>query len=173
MTNAWRLLLSLILALCISCFPLLHAYAQTAAMKEPTTGKSLDVLLRIGSFSVQPNEETKFSITFLQHGTNNVQPFVDYYFKILKDGKQVFRVPSEQPVLHTPDGNVSVFYRFDSGGNYTVQVTVAGIAFQPIRPETASFPVQVAPEFPSAVVALAAAAVLAMIVGVKKPSKCL
>jgi hypothetical protein len=131
-------------------------------MKEPTTGKSLDVLLRIGSSSVQPNEETKFSITFLQHGTNNVQPFVDYYFEILKDGKQVFRVPSEQPVLHTPDGNVSVFYRFDSGGNYTVQVTVAGIAFQPIRPETASFPVQVAPEFPLGVIGVMAAAVLAI-----------
>ena len=96
-----------LMATFITCSLWADAYAQGAALKEPTTGKSLDVAVEIGSSPVQPNDETKFKITFLQHGTDKVQPYVDYYFEVLKDGKQIFRVPADQPLLHTPDGNAT------------------------------------------------------------------
>jgi hypothetical protein len=68
---------------------------------------------------------------------------------IIKDsgGKQVFSASqlagqSGAP-LHTAEGIVTIPYTFASSGNYNIDVTVYGILFNPIKPESADFTVRV------------------------------
>jgi hypothetical protein len=44
-----------------------------------------------------------------------------------------------QPLLHTAEGIVTIPFKFNSSGNYTLEVAVMGINFVPIRTEYASF----------------------------------
>jgi hypothetical protein len=69
-----------------------------------------------------------------------LQPHVDYDVTILKDSKQEFRLSSfaEQPgqPLHS-DGGIVIFpYTFQQLGLYTANITVYGILFSPIKPDS-------------------------------------
>jgi hypothetical protein len=131
------------------------AYAQESGMRNSTTGGSVDVTVNpVWSNNSDP---TKFEVTFLKPGTDTIQEHIDYNFVIKKDGQQVFTaaVPG-QPLLHTVEG-VTIPYKFESNGDYMIEVSVDGINFVPISTETATFEVNVTPEFPAgALVAVAA-----------------
>jgi hypothetical protein len=69
-----------------------------------------------------------------------LQPHVDYDVTILKDSKQEFRLSSfaEQPgqPLYS-DGGIVIFpYTFQQLGLYTANITVYGILFSPIKPDS-------------------------------------
>lgn len=132
------------------------AYAQQPGMRSNTTGGSVDVLVNpIWGDDADPT--TNFEVKFLRPGTDTIQEHIDYNFVIKKDGQQVFTaaVPG-QPLLHTVEG-VTIPYKFESNGDYTIEVSVDGINFVPISTETATFGVNVTPEFPAgALVAVAA-----------------
>jgi hypothetical protein len=62
-------------------------------------------------------------------------------------GKQVFSASelagqSGKP-LHTAEGIVTIPYTFKSPGDYSVSIPVYGILFNPIRPESADFTINV------------------------------
>jgi hypothetical protein len=64
----------------------------------------------------------------------------------LKDNKAVFRATNQtgQPTvpLHATDGYMSIpviDYKFVEKGKYSIKIPVNGILFNPIRPETAEF----------------------------------
>ena len=65
---------------------------------------------------------------------------------------------TNQPTYHVAEpGSVTLPVKFPQNGSYKVAVTVVGILFNPINPETAEFSVNVTPEFPvGAMVAVAA-----------------
>ena len=70
-----------------------------------------------------------------------------YLFVITHTGKQVFAASqlagqSGTP-LHTAEGVGTIPYTFQGPGEYTINVTVYGILFNPIRPESADFTVKV------------------------------
>ena len=74
------------------------------------------------------------------------QPHVDYDFIIIKGGKEVFKASQQagqpnQP-LHTAEGIVTIPYAFQDLGDYTAKVSVMGILFNPIKPESTEFTVQ-------------------------------
>jgi hypothetical protein len=125
------------------------AYAQTsgAGMNKVTSGGSLNVILQPSPSPVVKGSQTNLKVSFDQKGSSAVQPHIDYDLTIMKDGKQVFQASAlaghpNQP-LHTAEGVVTIPYTFQQLGGYVMNITVYGILFNPIRPETAEFPVSV------------------------------
>ncbi|HEY6163524.1 MAG TPA: hypothetical protein VIW25_01325 [Nitrososphaeraceae archaeon] len=117
----------------------------SADTKEATDGKSLDIDLQVQPFPVTQSGNSQFKITFLQPSSQTVQVHVDYDLSISKMNSEVFRASSStgQPLLHTAEGIVTIPYTFSQGGEYSVQVSVMGINFIPIKTEQASFDLKV------------------------------
>src|SRR4249920_2612151 len=113
--------------------------------KAATNGTSVDIDLQIKPYPVTKNVDTQFMITFLQPSTQSVQVHVDYDFAISKMNKEVFRASSKtgQPLLHTAEGIVKIPYKFDQEGQYSLQISVMGINFIPIKTEQALFDLKV------------------------------
>jgi hypothetical protein len=110
------------------------------AVKSPTDGGSVDV-------EVQPTPyppvvgDAKFKITFLQPSSATVQVHVDYDVAISHLGKEIFKAAAltGQPLLHTAEGTVTIPYKFENPGHYSMQISVLGINFIPIKTEIAKF----------------------------------
>jgi hypothetical protein len=117
----------------------------SADTKAVTDGKSVNIDLQTQPFPITKNVDSQFIITFLQPSTQSVQVHVDYDFAITKVNSEVFRASSEtgQPLLHTAEGIVKIPYKFDQGGQYSVQISVMGINFIPIKTEQALFELKV------------------------------
>ncbi len=141
------------------------APAFAEGMRQPTSGNnSLDVV-------VEPDwssDTTKFHVTFLEPGTDNVHAHQDYNFVIMKDGKEVYNAARSQPqspsLLHNSEGTLTIPYKFQENGDYAIQITIYGLGLPPIpiAEENATFQVKVTPEFPVGTVA----AVVASLSGV-------
>jgi hypothetical protein len=117
----------------------------TSDTKAATDGKSVNIDLQIQPFPITKNVDSEFMITFLQPSTQTVQVHVDYDFAITKINNEVFRASSKtgQPLLHTAEGIVKIPYKFEEGGQYSVQISVMGINFIPIKTEQALFDLKV------------------------------
>jgi hypothetical protein len=117
----------------------------SADTKEATDGKSVDIDLQIQPFPVTQSGNSQFKITFLQPSSQTVQVHVDYDLSISKMNSEVFRASSStgQPLLHTAEGIVSIPYKFSQEGQYSVQVSIMGINFIPIKTEQALFDLKV------------------------------
>ena len=153
----YALLLSLLVMTIVAGIfnmPTLPTYAQTtppsspsAGMKKTTSGGTLDVVLQPSPQPIGHTAPTSFKVTFLQKGTDKVQPHIDYDFTITNNGKQVFQASqlAGQPgkPLHTAEGAVTIPYTFQGSGDYSINVPVYGILFNPIKPESADFSVKV------------------------------
>lgn len=111
----------------------------------PTDGNSLNIDLQIQPFPITKSVDSQFMITFLQPSSQTVQVHVDYDFSITNNNNEVFRASSitGQPLLHTAEGIVKIPYKFTQDGEYSLQVSVMGINFIPIRTEQALFDLNV------------------------------
>jgi Fe-S cluster assembly iron-binding protein IscA len=125
-------------------------FVQTsdAAMYKVTSGGSLNVILQPSPFPVIKGSQTNLKVSFDQKGSSAVQPHVDYDLTIMKDDKHVFQLSNStgypnQP-LHTTGGIVTIPYTFQQEGTYVINITIYGILFHPIKPETAQFTMVVA-----------------------------
>ncbi len=104
-----------------------------------TSGGTINV-----GFSTEPanpnsGDQTQLKISFINKQTNAIQPHIDYRVTVTKGQNQIFGIP----LTHTAEGSVSVPYQFQDAGDYQVTVSVEGILFQPIPPETAVFSVTI------------------------------
>jgi hypothetical protein len=150
-------------------YPASVAYAQDG-MRNSAGGNSVDVLVEP---TWSDGGQATFKVSFLKPGTDTLQVHIDYTFAILKDGQEVFNAGlAGQPLLHTAEGVVTIPqspqppYKFPGNGDYSITISVHGINFLPISPETSTFPITVAPEFPAGgiVVSLLVASMTAAIV---------
>jgi len=116
-----------------------------ADSKAATDGNSVNIDLQIQPFPISKNVDSEFMITFLQPSSQTVQVHVDYDFAIINNDSEVFRASKKtgQPLLHTAEGIVKIPYKFDQGGEYSLQVSVMGINFIPIKTEQALFDLKV------------------------------
>lgn len=121
---------------------------NTSDLKKQTNGGSLGIMVQPSPQPIGHTGPTALKVQFLTKGTDTVQPHIDYDL-IIKDsgGKQVFSASqlagqSGAP-LHTAEGTVTIPYTFQGPGDYTIDVTVYGILFNPIKPESADFTVKV------------------------------
>ncbi len=109
-----------------------------------TDKDSIDVELSWSPTPLEPDQETKMHIRFLQKDKGILQQHVDYKIFIEKDGSEVYRIP----ITHTNPGEVTIPYTFTTTGDFLIGIDVEGILFQPIPKETATFSILVVPEFP-------------------------
>ena len=118
---------------------------NSADTKEVTDGKSVNIDLQIQPYPISKNVDSQFMITFLQPSTQTVQVHVDYDFAITKMNSEVFRASSKtgQPLLHTAEGIVKIPYKFEEPGQYSLQVSIMGINFIPIKTEQALFDLKI------------------------------
>jgi hypothetical protein len=116
-----------------------------ADSKAATDGNSVDIDLQVQPFPISKDVDSQFMITFLQPSSQTVQVHVDYDFAITNNGSEVFRASTKtgQPLLHTAEGIVKIPYKFDQPGEYSIQVSVMGINFIPIKTEQALFDLKV------------------------------
>jgi hypothetical protein len=116
-----------------------------ADSKAATNGNSVDIDLQVQPFPISKDVDSQFMITFLQPSSQTVQVHVDYDFAITNNDSEVFRASTKtgQPLLHTAEGIVKIPYKFDQGGEYSLQVSVMGINFIPIKTEQALFDLKV------------------------------
>jgi hypothetical protein len=140
-------------ALVASIFSILLTASSTdaqlsgATMNKVTSGGSLKLILQPSPYPIAKGKQTNFKVTFDQKGSSAVQPHIDYDLTITKDGKQVLQASAlaghpNQP-LHTAEGIVTIPYTFQQPGGYMMNITAYGILFNPIKPETAQFPISV------------------------------
>ena len=116
-------------------------------MYKVTSGGSLNIILQPTPFPVIKGSQTNLKVSFDQKGSSAAQPHVDYDLTIMKDGKQVFQLSAQagypnQPV-HTTEGVVNIPYTFEQKGTYVINVTVYGILYNPITPETSQLTINV------------------------------
>ena len=124
-------------------------YAQTLppiTMKKTTSGGTLDIILQPSPYPVVKNTQTTLKVTFDRNRSNTVQSHIDYDFTIMKDSDKrlLFQGSAlDNELLHTVEGIVPIPYTFQQSGRYIVNITVYGILFNPIRAESAQFPISV------------------------------
>jgi hypothetical protein len=119
----------------------MSSIAMTSAnVKGPTDGGSLDVMVQASPFPLKTGD-SKFKISFLQPSSETIQVHIDYDVVIRKSNTELFRASAltGQPLLHTAEGIINIPYKFDSPGHYTLEVSVMGINFIPIRTENVKF----------------------------------
>jgi hypothetical protein len=116
-----------------------------ADSKAPTDGNSVNIDLQIQPFPITKNVDSQFMISFLQPTSQTVQVHVDYDFAMTNNNNEVFRASSitGQPLLHTAEGIVKIPYKFTQDGQYSLEVSVMGINFIPIKTEQALFDLNV------------------------------
>ena len=124
-----------------------HAFAE--GMRQTSSGNSLVVI-------VEPqwnqDAQAKFKVSFLDPVTDTVHQHIDYDLKVTDSGgNEVFNLtcPPDPNICHTGEGVVTIPYKFEQNGSYTITIDMRGILFIPITPETAEFSVNVTPEFPA------------------------
>jgi hypothetical protein len=151
--HRYTVMMALMISVGIFCTHISLTNAQTSSVhNKPATGTSLGAVLQPSPSPVHKGVPTNITITFLtlrfgQKDKSTLQPHVDYDATIIKDGKKVFQVSAfagqpGQP-LHS-DGGIVIFpYTFEQRGVYVANVTVYGILFSPIRPDSVQFPISV------------------------------
>jgi len=158
---ASSILVALLLVPVIASIPIVTSAQE--GMRKPLSGKSLDILVE----TKLDGQEGNFKVSFLKPGTDTVQVHIDYGFVVKQGDNVIFNaaVPG-QPLLHTAEGVVTIpqtdqpKVKFPDKGDYTIEVSVAGINFVPMNTETAIFNISVTPEFPPALLGITIAAVM-------------
>ncbi len=155
------LFLGIVLVLSIS-----YAYAQESSEPIKMEAKSVDVELIIEPFPIEPEQQTKLDIRFVEKGSDKTQIHIDYIVSIKDaEGNEVFSTP----LTHTNEGEITIPFVFLSQGSHTIIVEVQGILFQPIPTETVEFSINVVPEFPIGILAVFGIITIIGIMMMKKP----
>jgi hypothetical protein len=119
---------------------ILPAFGQTPSQQiKLTSGGTINVGFSTDPANPNPGDQTQLKISFLNKQTNAIQQHIDYRVKVTQGQNQVFGIP----ITHTAEGSVSIPYQFQNAGDYQVTVSVEGILFQPIPPETAVFSITI------------------------------
>jgi hypothetical protein len=130
--------LPILVLLSLLVFPV-YAQEQSQQQIKLTSGGTINVGFLTVPASPNAGDQTQLKINFINKQTNAIQQHIDYRVSVTKGQNQVFGIP----LTHTAEGSVSVPYQFQDAGDYQVTISVEGILFQPIPPETAVFSVTI------------------------------
>lgn len=134
--------LPVLVLLSLVIFPV-YAQQQSQQIKL-TSGGTINVGFSTDPVNPNPGDQTQLKISFINK-QNAIQQHIDYRVIVTQGQNQVFGIP----ITHTAEGSVSIPYQFQNAGDYQVTVSVEGILFQPIPPETAVFSITVGGSQPS------------------------
>jgi hypothetical protein len=128
-------LLKLSLVLVLLPLLILPVFGQTSSQQiKLTSGGTIKVGFSTDPANPNPGDQTELKISFINK-QNAIQQHIDYRVTVTQGQNQVFGIP----ITHTAEGSVSIPYQFQNAGDYQVTVSVEGILFQPLPPETAVF----------------------------------
>jgi len=132
-------LLKLSLVLVLLPLLILPVFGQTQSQQiKLTSGGTINVGFSTDPANPNPGDQTQLKISFINK-QNTIQQHIDYRVTVTQGQNQVFGIP----ITHTAEGSGSIPYQFQNAGDYQVTVSVEGILFQPIPPETAVFPITI------------------------------
>jgi len=147
-------LLKLSLVLVLLPLLTLPVFGQTQSQQiKLTSGGTINVGFSTDPANPNPGDQTQLKISFINK-QNAIQQHIDYRVTVTQGQNQVFGIP----ITHTAEGSVSIPYQFQNAGDYQVTVSVEGILFQPIPPETAVFSITVGGSQPKSGCLIATAA---------------
>ena len=90
---------------------------------------------KVGATEGADEQQTHFTIKFINEKTNKIQEHIDYQFVIYdQNNKSVF-----EQRLHSGWGAEQAAYKFMANGNYRAEVTINYILFTPVTPDVAKF----------------------------------
>jgi hypothetical protein len=120
-------------------------FAITFAME--TLG-GVNVVLQPSPYPILKGTQTSLKISFYQKGTSTLQPHIYYDVAIYSAGKKLFDAVTQAGYignvwLHSAEGTITIPYTFREPGVYSVNVTLFGILFIPVNPESALFKLNV------------------------------
>lgn len=131
--------LKLSLVLVLLPILILPVFGQTQSQQiKLTSGGTINVGFSTDPVNPNPGDQTQLKISFINK-QNAIQQHIDYRVIVTQGQNQVFGIP----ITHTAEGSVSIPYQFQNAGDYQVTVSVEGILFQPIPPETAVFSITI------------------------------
>lgn len=109
---------------------------------------SLKVVLQPSPYPIVKGTQTNLKISFYQKGTGTLQPHIYYDVAISSAGKKLFDAVTRAGYignvwLHSAEGAITIPYTFREPGVYSVNVTLFGILFIPVNPESALFKLNV------------------------------
>lgn len=108
----------------------------------------LNVVLQSSPYPVVKGTQTSLKISFYQKRTGTVQPHIYYDVTISRAGKRLFDAVTQAGYignvwLHSAEGTIKIPYTFRQPGVYSVNVTLFGVLFIPVNPESALFKLNV------------------------------
>lgn len=122
----------------VTLFLLTTAGAASAQMQSmPTDGGILIVELSTVPDVPVPGEVV-VGLNFVNPTTRQTQVHIDYSMEVLMEGQTYGTATS-----HTTEGRVNIPLELEDVGTYDVSVTVSGIFFNPITPQSAEFTLNV------------------------------
>jgi hypothetical protein len=114
--------------------------------------QDIDVQLTQSPSNPGVNEEIFYKLTFIDRETGRNHPHIDYTLTF-DDSSDMY---VDGTGGHTVDGQEYAVIKFDREDAFTPAVTVSGVDFVPINPETVTFDTVVTPEFPLGIVVVMA-----------------
>ncbi len=106
----------------------------------PTDGGTLEVRMTYPD-NIVAEEHFPLLIEFINPTTGMLQEHIDYIITITRNGNTVF---GPTPLTHSTEGALrGLEPAFQNTGDYTINVSVEGILFQPLDPENASLTIRV------------------------------
>ena len=110
------------------------AYGEETSLKSET-GAILEATLDYDN-EFKPDELTKLNIKFINPQTQDIQVHVDYRITVSNPDKDkdIFETPE---LIHTSEGEIKgLKVQFEEEGSYEMDITVEGILFSPITPQS-------------------------------------
>lgn len=121
----------LILPLLLLAPALVFADSQTA----PTDGGTLEIRVSYDD-DIVPREPSTLLIEFINPQTQKIQEHIDYSLYVTRGNESIF---GPTPLIHSSEGVVrGLKVQFPNAGEYKLDLSIAGILFQPIDEETVS-----------------------------------
>lgn len=135
-----------------------------AAFTKTIDNQNMDVQLTRNPANPGVNEEIYYKITFIDKETGRNHPHIDFTLAFNDSaGNYVDGTGG-----HTVDGQEFAVFGFDKEDAFTPAVTVSGVNFIPINPETVTFDTVVTPEFPLGIAAVLISALGAIALYMRK-----
>lgn len=131
-----------------------------ATFTQSIPAQNLDVQLTRSPASPGVEVDTYFKVIFIDKETGRNHAHIDYALSFDdSDGNYMDGMGG-----HTVDGAEYGSFAFDKEDAFTPKVTVTGVDFLPINPETVQFDTVVTPEFPAAIVGVMMAVAIGSII---------
>ena len=122
-----------------------NASNSSSPLTRLTDGGSLTIKLEPSPIPIKSNQQTQLKVSFFKPNTEEIQPHIDYDMLISEAGtnKTIFQASNLTGQagipLHTAESIVTIPFTFPTKGEYTIEIPVYGILFNPIAPESVTF----------------------------------